>query len=83
VVGTLSQMIIMNARSYGYLPVQFWPQFQVINSVLQIVTMSVCRNLNLRKGDFLKHAFFMTSYCLLSGLCFSLRVQQSPGKDLT
>lgn len=73
----------MNALTYGYLPVEIWPQFKVINSIPQLLRMSVYRNLNLSKWDFLKCAFLMTSYCLLSGLCFSLRLWQSSGKDLT
>lgn len=73
----------MKASSYGYLPVQFWPDFKVINSILQLVRISVYRNLNLSKWNFLKCAFFMPAYYLLSGLCFSLRLQQSSGKDLT
>lgn len=36
----------MNALSYGYLPIQFWPQFKFINYILQPVGMSAYRNLN-------------------------------------
>lgn len=82
-VCTSLKMIIMNALSYGYLPIQFWPQFKFINYILQPVGMSAYRNLNHSKWDFLKCAFFMTSCCLLSGLCFCLRLQQPSGKDLT
>lgn len=36
---TLSQIIIMNALSYGYILVQLWPQFKVINRILQLVRL--------------------------------------------